>query len=232
MIRQPYPGQHIIPRPAPSLWIIAVVPMLQCQSGAVAVEAIPPRPNPRPDDPKTDVPPLRTRWQFCCRWARQWPTAKPAEIRKAVDALKANTPVPATVVLDVTSCGRLMADAMRLGAVMVLESALGVGQVKDQEDEVLRMPAIEGPGVLRAVAADGRLILADIPLASELRSRLFRPAEDRQGLERALALALWFVSRATGDAERMPEPEPVDEDQKAPGLMGRIHEVMGRDWIG
>ena len=219
----------------------------------VTIEAVPPRPNPRPDDPALDVPALRDRWQYIVRHARTWPVPKPETIREAVNKLKDSIagraaprktslpavlepdaqPGPSAVVLvDVTDAGRLMADALRLGAVMVLESALGMAQLKDTDDEVLRMAAVEGPGALRAVAADGRLILADIPLAEELRSRIFRPAEERQGLERSLALGLWWLCRTTGDAVRQPDAPPADIDPPGTGLMGRIHEVMGRGWVG
>jgi hypothetical protein len=71
--------------------------------------------------------------------------------------------------------------------------------------------------------------LADIPLAEELRSRIFRPAEERQGLERALALGLWWLCRTTGDAVRTPA---VVEEPREPGLQGRVLEVMGRGWMG
>lgn len=192
-----------------SSWVIAVAPMLSKTSAAVVIEAIPPRKNPRPDDPKTDIAPNAARYLYVVRWIRTWAVPRPEPIRKALNTLKNLHPKTSPIVMDVTDAGKVLADSFGLGAILVLESALGARQVDQPSDDgVLRMPQLEGLGALRSLSSDGRLIIADVPLANEMRSRIFKPPEEQGGLERALGLGLWWLIRAGGDPVYRPTKTP------------------------
>ena len=212
------------PRPK-SLTVIAVAPMLQTASAVVVVEALPPNPRPRPDDPDGDVERLPYRWQYVVRWARTWSIPRPEVIQAAVLMLRERLSLlRPTVVLDVTDCGKIMADALNVGAMLVLESALGPGQLEDADDGTLRMARPEARGAVRALSAAGRMIIADIKLADEIRSRIFKPPADETGLERALALGLWYAIRCTGDPDLTPKARAEDEEPARPisGFMDGI----------
>lgn len=213
-------------RPRPKgLTVIAVVPMLQTASAVVVVEALPPNPRPRPDDPEGDVERLPYHWQYIIRWARQWNVPKPEVIHAAVIALRERLAhLRPNVLLDVTDCGKIMADALNVGATLVLESALGPGQLEDTDDGTLRMARPEARGAVRALSAAGRLIISDMRLAEEIRSRIFKPPEGEAGLERALALGLWYAIRCTGDPDLTPKKRPEDEEPARPvsGFMDGI----------
>ncbi len=204
--------------PPKAIWVIAVAPMLSAQSGAAVLQAMPPghgnAPGPRPD-----IMPLPTRWQYVCRWAREWREPNPKNIGSAVRKLleRTNEFGRFTFLLDASECGRVFGVAVGTAAgrspMMVLQSSLGERQVAGPEEErVLRMATAEARGSIAALAADDRFIVAEMPLAARLRAAPLRHEPDAQGAERALAVALWYALRATGDGDRKPKPMPKEED--------------------
>lgn len=200
------------------LWVVTAAPSVGATSGAVVVQAIPPG-HGKTLGEKPDIVPLPNRWQYACRWAREWSSASPRDIGQAVGKLLARTYEFGrfTFLLDATECGRVFGVAVGTAAgrvpMMVLQGALGEKQVAGPEEErVLRMATKEARGALLSLASEERFFVAEMALAGKLRASLLRQEQETQGVERALSVGLWWLLRATGDGDRTPKPmQKVDD---------------------
>ena len=218
--------QHLARPAQQDIWLVSMSPNLDAESGCVVVQGL----APRALQGDSDVEPDKERWKYVVRWAERWRVISPRdagqqirerfaelEVTPKKNPLAREIPKPVgrgTLLLDATKCGKLLADAIFIGAgrrgIVVLESALGVAQLEGkQEASIVRMPALESRGAIRAVS--DRLILADAPWADDLRGQISTPAEVEAGAERALGVALWWLMRCTGDGTRKPDV-PLDPD--------------------
>lgn len=225
-------ARRLAASPRPHLWILAVAPRLTADSGAALVHALPPHAPTEGRSPSD-------RWTYLVRWAARWPRLGVADIGSDVGEVLDATESPVwatrhygiprvTVLLDATDCGRSVADALCRAAgragLPVLEATLGAPQLGTPQaaDEVLRMPALESRGAIRAAA--GRLVLADADWADGLAGHIARGDEIEAGPERALGVALWYAMRATGDRE--PPAATVLTDSERDSSL-----AWERDWV-
>ena len=228
-------AQALSREPARDVWIVALAPRLDADSGAVVLQAVAPRSAWPKGDAEQYAPldPDPVRWRYVVRWARRWATPTPeaigVEIAERFGEFEQDPQRPVwssepvgerlrgTLLIDTTKSGRLLAQAIQQAcgraAEFILASQLGPGQLVPEEADVHRMPTLEAQGAVQAVAS--RIILADGSWANDLRARISNPTEIETGAEWALAVAIWWTATyCTGDAARKRELATFEGDMK------------------